>query len=106
MLLALCSDDTLLQGCQFGRADLEKILPPELKSTSESSSSSTVGTEAGTNSVAAALQALSTEASPPAAMEVDSEQVEGKDRPRAEKLTPAQQHQMKMVKPLLSTASR
>jgi hypothetical protein len=62
--------------------------------------------ELGTNSVAAALQALSTEASPPAAMEIDHDQLDAKDRPRPEKLTPAQQHQMKMVKPLLSTASR
>lgn len=106
VLLALCSDDTLPPGCQFGRADLEKILPPELKTTTETPSCSTAVTEAGTNSVAAALQALSTEASPPSAMEVDNEQVEGKDRQRTEKLSPAQQHQMKMVKPLLSTASR
>lgn len=107
VLLALCSDETLPLGCQFGRADLEKLLPPELKTTSEGPScSGAAGMELGTNSVAAALQALSTEASPPAAMEIDQDQLDAKDRPRSEKLTPAQQHQMKMVKPLLSTASR
>lgn len=106
VLLALCSDETLPQGCQFGKADLEKLLPAELKSITEGPSGSATGVELGTNSVAAALQALSTEASPPAAMEVDQDQMDGKDRPRSEKLSPAQQHQMKMVKPLLSTASR
>ncbi|XP_032797159.2 LOW QUALITY PROTEIN: E3 ubiquitin-protein ligase HUWE1 [Daphnia magna] len=107
VLLALCSDETLPLGCQFGRADLEKLLPPELKAVSEGPSCSGVtGMELGTNSVAAALQALSTEASPPAAMEVDHDQLDAKDRPRSEKLTPAQQYRMKMVKPLLSTASR
>ena len=107
VLLALCSDETLPQGCQFGRADLEKLLPPELKTIADGPSCiGAVGMELGTNSVAAALQALSTEASPPAAMEIDQDQLDAKDRPRSEKLTPAQQHQMKMVKPLLSTASR
>ncbi len=91
VLLALCSDEALPPGCQFGRADLEKLLPPEFKSladagaavaASTTQSSSLTGSapgasslaEAGTNSVAAALQALSTEPSPPAAMEVDSDQ--------------------------------
>ena len=108
VLLALCSDETLPAGCQFGRADLEKLLPAELKSVVEGPSCSSSGMETGTNSVAAALQALSTEASPPAAMEIDlpTDLAEVKDRPRSEKLSPAQQHQMKMVKPLLSTASR
>lgn len=107
VLLALCSNETLPLGCQLGRADLEKLLPPELKAVSEGpSGSATVGVESGTNSVASSLQALSAEASPPAAMEIDQEQLDPKDRPRSEKLTPAQQHQMKMVKPLLSTASR
>lgn len=107
VLLALCSDETLPQGCQFGRSDLDKLLPAELKSVTEGGpSGSAAGMELGTNSVAAALQALSTEASPPAAMEIDADQLDAKDRPRPEKLTPAQQHQMKMVKPLLSTASR
>ena len=104
VLLALCSDEALPAGCQFGRADLDKLLPAELKFPTGSDGASTA--ELGTNSVAAALQALSTESnSPVAAMEVDSEQVDGKERPR-EKMSPAQQHQMKMVKPLLSTASR
>ena len=107
VLLALCSDEALPAGCLFGKADLEKLLPAELKSNTDSGQSSVVvgAAEQGTNSVAAALQALSTEASPPAAMEIDSDQ-DNKDRPKSDKLTPAQQHQMKMVKPLLSTASR
>lgn len=103
VLLALCSDEALPAGCLFGKADLEKLLPAELKSHTENQ----VAPELGTNSVAAALQALSTEAnSPPAAMEVDSDQLDNKDRSKSDKMTPAQQHQMKMVKPLLSTASR
>ena len=105
VLLALCSYNILPQGCQFGRADLEKILPSELKTATESTSSSAVGMEAGTHSIAAALLTPSTEASPPAAMKVDGEQVEGKDRPRADKLSPAQQHQMKIIIPLYNTAS-
>jgi len=88
---------------------LEKLLPAELKTHIESQVAAGVsGGELGTNSVAAALQALSTEAnSPPAAMEIDgNDQLDNKDRSKSDKMTPAQQHQMKMVKPLLSTASR
>ena len=110
VLLALCSDEPLPPGCQFGKADLEKLLPAELKCMAEGSMQTSSGAaEVGTNSVAAALQALSTEPSPPAAMEIDSDQVtENKEQrlARPDKLSPAQQHQMKMVKPLLSTASR
>ena len=28
VLLALCSEDTLPPGCEFGKADMDKLLPP------------------------------------------------------------------------------
>ena len=28
VLLALCSEDTLPHGCEFGKADMDKLLPP------------------------------------------------------------------------------
>lgn len=31
LLLALCSDDIIPPGCKFGREDMEKLLPSEMK---------------------------------------------------------------------------
>lgn len=31
MLLTLCSEDSLPVGCQFGRQDMEKMLPKDFK---------------------------------------------------------------------------
>lgn len=31
LLLALCSEDTIPAGCDFGKEDMDKLVPPELK---------------------------------------------------------------------------
>ena len=33
VLLALCSEDTLPPGCEFGKADMDKLLPPSASTT-------------------------------------------------------------------------
>ncbi len=81
VLLALCSEDTLPPGCEFGKADMDKLLPPgvssltqqpqqptqpviELKAGTENEEtfSPASGTSADSNSsVTAAMENLSTE---------------------------------------------
>ena len=34
VLLALCSEDTLPPGCEFGKADMDKLLPPSASTSS------------------------------------------------------------------------
>ncbi|GAB6020027.1 hypothetical protein CHUAL_014109 [Chamberlinius hualienensis] len=100
VLLTLCSDDALPTGCQFGRADMEKLLPKELKGTDESS--------LGSSGVTSAMEALSTDSN---TMEVDepskspsaSTSTSAATKP---KLSLCLQAQIKHIKPLLSSSSR
>ena len=77
MLLAFCSEDILPPNCEFGKADLEKIIPKDLKDKSESKDSKAksqegdIGSpkpgdlkrhhgEMGSNGVSAAMETLTT----------------------------------------------
>lgn len=55
VLLALCSEDTLPAGCEFGKADMDKLLPPNITADSkgaenEETLSPSSGTSADSNS--------------------------------------------------------
>ena len=122
VLLALCSEDTLPPGCEFGKADMEKLLPPSTTSAAaatSSSSSSNVplddkpeneetlspssGTSADSNSsVTMAMENLSTEPGDIIAMDVNP----AEDKSKEIKPNPVLHYQIKQIKPLLSGSSR
>ncbi|KAK6177350.1 hypothetical protein SNE40_015469 [Patella caerulea] len=108
VLLALCSEDILPQGCEFGRADMEKILPKDMKldkdSKEDESLSRSLG-ETGSNGVSAAMESLTTSENPETPMEVSEPSTSDKD-PKKSKLSPLLQAQIKQLKPLLSVSSR
>ena len=109
VLLALCSEDILPSGCEFGKADMEKLLPKDFKMEKETKEEETTLTHAsgemGSNGVSHAMESLSTSDQP---MNVDTEQPTtsaDKDAKKS-KLSPALQAQVKQMKPLLTVSSR
>lgn len=93
VLLALCSDDGLPAGCLFGKEDTEKLLPPDLKG------------EEGSRNEAVAMEV--TESNNRGISDNGTPLGEGTsaESPTRQQ-SAATQHQMKLIKPLLSSASR
>ncbi|KAF8790741.1 E3 ubiquitin-protein ligase HUWE1 like protein [Argiope bruennichi] len=112
VLLALCSNDsTLAEDVQFGRQQLEKLLPKESKVEKDDMPGCSA-TEFGSNSVTSAMEALSTN-SCSSAMDIDDschctsmEDTTNGSLASAEKIKPKGYTQLKQIKPLLSGASR
>lgn len=98
LLLALCSEDIIPAGCDFGKEDMDKLMPPELKTEGESSSSwsGTLPSDMGSNGMTTAMEALSTDP-PPVPMEVDDKSATT-EKPNS--------YQLKYIKPLLGASSR
>ncbi len=83
VLLAFCSEDILPPNCDFGRGDLDKILPKDFKDSKSSEkdlkgklqSSSVVSAkhhaEMGSNGVSAAMETLSTSESTSTPMDTE-----------------------------------
>ncbi|XP_060080556.1 E3 ubiquitin-protein ligase HUWE1-like [Ylistrum balloti] len=113
VLLALCNDDVLPASCEFGKADMEKLLPKDFKSDKDIKEESTTLThsagELGSNGVSAAMESLSTSESTETPMDVSDMQSQAtssdKDSKRP-KISTALQAQVKQLKPLLSVSSR
>lgn len=100
LLLALCSEDIIPAGCEFGKEDMDKLLPPELKTEGESTAWSGIASaDMGSNGMTTAMEALSTDP-PPVPMEVD-------DKPNVStgRASP-NNYQLKYIKPLLGASSR
>ena len=99
LLLALCSDDSIPAGCDFGKEDMDKLMAPELRVEGEISTWSGVAADMGSNGMTTAMEALSTDP-PPVSMEVD-------DKPSTStgRSSPST-HQLKYIKPLLGASSR
>ncbi|KYN41565.1 E3 ubiquitin-protein ligase HUWE1, partial [Trachymyrmex septentrionalis] len=99
LLLALCSEDIIPAGCEFGKEDMDKLMPPELKTEGEPSASwsASVSSDMGSNGMTTAMEALSTDP-PPVPMEVDDKPNVNTDRPN--------NYQLKYIKPLLGASSR
>ncbi|ESO88796.1 hypothetical protein LOTGIDRAFT_125574 [Lottia gigantea] len=109
VLLALCSEDILPPGCDFGRADIDKILPKDVKGDKdlkegEETLSHSSG-EMGSNGVSVAMESLSTSENPEIPMDVSEPLIADKDAKKS-KLSPVLQAQIKQLKPLLSVSSR
>lgn len=113
MLLALCSEDILPPGSEFGKEDMEKLLPKDNKVDKESDDpsrpkspseegklSSSTG-DMGSNGVSAAMESLTTAESTEVAMDVSDTTATDKKA----KLSPTVQA-VKQIKPLLSASSR
>ncbi|XP_043493606.1 E3 ubiquitin-protein ligase HUWE1 [Polistes fuscatus] len=101
LLLALCSEDIIPAGCDFGKEDMDKLIPPELRTEGESSTWSGAGssTDIGSNGMTTAMEALSTDP-PPIPMEIDDKPSTSAGR------TSPNAHQLKFIKPLLGASSR
>ncbi|XP_011333015.1 E3 ubiquitin-protein ligase HUWE1 isoform X1 [Ooceraea biroi] len=96
LLLALCSEDIIPAGCEFGKEDMDKLMPPE---SSSSSWSAAVSSDMGSNGMTTAMEALSTDP-PPVPMEVDDKPNVGTGR------SSPNSYQLKYIKPLLGASSR
>ena len=94
VLLALCSDDGLPAGCLFGKEDTEKLLPPDLKGE-DGSRSEAVAMEVTESNNIRGLADAGTSLGESTAAESPTRQQSA-----------VTQHQMKLIKPLLSSASR
>ncbi|XP_043484818.1 E3 ubiquitin-protein ligase HUWE1 isoform X4 [Leptopilina heterotoma] len=100
LLLALCSDDSIPAGCDFGKEDMDKLVPPELRTEGDGSTWSGVSAaDMGSNGMTTAMEALSTDP-PPVSMEVDDKPSTSTGR------TSPSTHQLKYIKPLLGASSR
>ncbi|KAG0720223.1 E3 ubiquitin-protein ligase HUWE1 [Chionoecetes opilio] len=94
VLLALCSDDALPAGCLFGKEDTDKLLPPDLRS------------EDGVRSEAVAMEVTETEVKGVSGSLAALGGEDGTAESPTRQQSAATQHQMKLIKPLLSSASR
>ncbi|GFQ86462.1 e3 ubiquitin-protein ligase HUWE1 [Trichonephila clavata] len=108
VLLALCSSDSALaEDIQFGRQQLEKLIPKESKVEKDEGGFGN-NVELGSSNVTSAMEALSTNSS--SAMDIDDQCITTDDSANgnssSEKFKPKSFSQIKQIKPLLSGASR
>uniref|UniRef100_A0A4X2LXC8 HECT, UBA and WWE domain containing E3 ubiquitin protein ligase 1 n=1 Tax=Vombatus ursinus TaxID=29139 RepID=A0A4X2LXC8_VOMUR len=107
VLLSLCTPNSLPSGCEFGQADMQKLVPKEEKAatatgTHEGESDGTTATvEASTQGL---LEGIGLDGETLAPMETD--EPSASDPKGKSKITPAMAARIKQIKPLLSASSR
>ena len=105
LLLALCSDDIIPAGCDFGKEDMDKLMPPETSIEGNETPvwpGAAIGVaDMGSNGMTTAMEALTTDP-PPVSMEID----DSKPSTSATDRTSPNAHQLKYIKPLLAASSR
>ncbi|KAM9785540.1 E3 ubiquitin-protein ligase HUWE1 [Neosynchiropus ocellatus] len=112
VLLSLCTPNSLPPGCEFGQADMQKLVPKEEKPSGSSTNSSTSGSRKTADSEAASadptssalLEGIGLDGDTLAPMETD--EPTSTDPKAKSKLTPAMATRIKQIKPLLSASSR
>ncbi|XP_008411846.1 E3 ubiquitin-protein ligase HUWE1 isoform X12 [Poecilia reticulata] len=111
VLLSLCTPNSLPPGCEFGQADMQKLVPKEEKPSGTSAtamSGSRRTAETDTVSVDSAagglLEGMCLDGDALAPMETD--EPSASDPKSKSKLTPAMATRIKQIKPLLSASSR
>ncbi|XP_072512418.1 E3 ubiquitin-protein ligase HUWE1 isoform X9 [Salminus brasiliensis] len=117
VLLSLCTPNSLPPGCEFGQADMQKLVPKEEKISSSAAASGSRRTgktlhhaEAETLSVGVdpsaqgLLEGMGLDGDSLAPMETDEPSTT--DPKAKSKLTPAMATRIKQIKPLLSASSR
>uniref|UniRef100_A0A3B4X6E1 E3 ubiquitin-protein ligase HUWE1 n=1 Tax=Seriola lalandi dorsalis TaxID=1841481 RepID=A0A3B4X6E1_SERLL len=98
VLLSLCTPNSLPPGCEFGQADMQKLVPKEEK---PSGKSETVSVD---SSAGGLLEGMGLDGDTLAPMETD--EPTATDPKAKSKLTPAMATRIKQIKPLLSASSR
>ncbi|XP_071229517.1 E3 ubiquitin-protein ligase HUWE1-like isoform X14 [Salvelinus alpinus] len=115
VLLSLCTPNSLPPGCEFGQADMQKLVPKEEKpSGSTTATASTSGSRRTAESEAVAvdpsatclLEGMGLDGDTLAPMETDEPTAGTSDPKTKSKLTPAMATRIKQIKPLLSASSR
>lgn len=104
LLLALCSDDIIPAGCDFGKEDMDKLMPPELRTDGGETPvwpGVVAVSDMGSNGMTTAMEALTTDP-PPVSMEID----DSKPSTSSSDRTSPNTHQLKYIKPLLGASSR
>ncbi|XP_014824117.1 PREDICTED: E3 ubiquitin-protein ligase HUWE1 isoform X11 [Poecilia mexicana] len=111
VLLSLCTPNSLPPGCEFGQADMQKLVPKEEKpsgtsATAASGSRRTAETDTVSVDSAAGglLEGMCLDGDALAPMETD--EPSASDPKSKSKLTPAMATRIKQIKPLLSASSR
>uniref|UniRef100_A0A4W6F1F5 HECT-type E3 ubiquitin transferase n=1 Tax=Lates calcarifer TaxID=8187 RepID=A0A4W6F1F5_LATCA len=112
VLLSLCTPNSLPPGCEFGQADMQKLVPKEEKpsgstaAATASGSRRTADSEAVTvdSSAGGLLEGMGLDGDTLAPMETD--EPTATDPKAKSKLTPAMATRIKQIKPLLSASSR
>uniref|UniRef100_A0A667ZYK5 HECT-type E3 ubiquitin transferase n=1 Tax=Myripristis murdjan TaxID=586833 RepID=A0A667ZYK5_9TELE len=95
VLLSLCTPNSLPPGCEFGQADMQKLVPKEEKPS---------GTVSVDSSAGGLLEGMGLDGDSLAPMETD--EPTATDPKAKSKLTPAMATRIKQIKPLLSASSR
>ncbi|XP_059588545.1 E3 ubiquitin-protein ligase HUWE1 isoform X3 [Alligator mississippiensis] len=112
VLLSLCTPNSLPAGCEFGQADMQKLVPKDEKVV-PTASQGTKRPEGETEGTAGAvaepsaqglLEGISLEGDALAPMETD--EPTAADAKAKAKITPAMAARIKQIKPLLSASSR
>ncbi|XP_071022086.1 E3 ubiquitin-protein ligase HUWE1-like isoform X22 [Oncorhynchus clarkii lewisi] len=115
VLLSLCTPNSLPPGCEFGQADMQKLVPKEEKpsgSTTATASASVSKRTAESEAVAVdpsatcLLEGMGLDGDTLAPMETDEPTAGTSDPKTKSKLTPAMATRIKQIKPLLSASSR
>uniref|UniRef100_A0A3B3WWL6 E3 ubiquitin-protein ligase HUWE1 n=1 Tax=Poecilia mexicana TaxID=48701 RepID=A0A3B3WWL6_9TELE len=98
VLLSLCTPNSLPPGCEFGQADMQKLVPKEEKPSAETD---TVSVDSAAGGL---LEGMCLDGDALAPMETD--EPSASDPKSKSKLTPAMATRIKQIKPLLSASSR
>ncbi|XP_036596001.1 E3 ubiquitin-protein ligase HUWE1 [Trichosurus vulpecula] len=112
VLLSLCTPNSLPSGCEFGQADMQKLVPKEEKAATSTATHGTKRTEGESDGTTATVEAstqgllegIGLDGDTLAPMETD--EPSASDAKGKSKITPAMAARIKQIKPLLSASSR
>uniref|UniRef100_A0A4X2LQ45 HECT, UBA and WWE domain containing E3 ubiquitin protein ligase 1 n=1 Tax=Vombatus ursinus TaxID=29139 RepID=A0A4X2LQ45_VOMUR len=112
VLLSLCTPNSLPSGCEFGQADMQKLVPKEEKAATATGTHGTKKTEGESDGTTATVEAstqgllegIGLDGETLAPMETD--EPSASDPKGKSKITPAMAARIKQIKPLLSASSR
>ncbi|KAF6724675.1 E3 ubiquitin-protein ligase HUWE1 [Oryzias melastigma] len=108
VLLSLCTPNSLPPGCEFGQADMQKLVPKEERPSGTTASGSRRTAETDSVSLDSSggglLEGMGLDGDSLAPMETD--EPSASDPKTKSKLTPAMATRIKQIKPLLSASSR
>ncbi|KAL6090074.1 hypothetical protein STEG23_013086, partial [Scotinomys teguina] len=108
VLLSLCTPNSLPSGCEFGQADMQKLVPKDEKAGTTQGGKRSDGEQDGTAgsmdaSTQGLLEGIELDGDTLAPMETDEPSSDSKSK---SKITPAMAARIKQIKPLLSASSR